>query len=52
MLVRFQRLGAALVAAQMFCVEYINAEEFPFENEIPTIRAEWQSDETAVVRWI
>lgn len=29
MLVRFQRLRVALVAAQMFCVAYINTEEFP-----------------------
>lgn len=43
MLVRFQRVRAALVAAQMFCVEYINTEESLFENEIPTI---WQWDET------
>lgn len=30
MLVRFQRLRVALVAAQMFCIAYINTEEFPF----------------------
>lgn len=35
MLVRFQRLRVALVAAQMFCVAYINTEEFSFKMRFP-----------------
>lgn len=35
MLVRFQRLRVALVAAEMFCVAYINAEEFTLKTRFP-----------------
>lgn len=35
MLVRFQRLRVALVAAEMFCVAYINAKEFTLKTRLP-----------------
>lgn len=35
MLVRFQRVRVALVAAQMFCVAYFNTEEFLFQVRFP-----------------
>ena len=49
MLVRFQRVRVALVAAQMFCVAYFNTEEFPFKMRFPPFEeSDIQTDEMIV----